>query len=126
VSEGCEPSDTYSDAWAGRPVDQPCGRHYGIDIVASLVLLADRRAGRRSGWLRWTALASGTAGSLAANVATAHPDPVSRIIAGRPTVVSHMKPARQPVGRRRSGQDCFSYSFGYTHQGGGSDDSRRS
>jgi len=54
--------------------------------VASLVLLADRRAGRRSGWLPWTALATGTAGSLAANVATAHPDPVSRIIAGWPAV----------------------------------------
>ena len=45
----------------------------GVEIVASLVLLADRRAGRRSGWLPWTALAIGTAGSLAANVATAGP-----------------------------------------------------
>ena len=58
----------------------------GIEIVASLVLLADRRAGRRSGWLPWTALAAGTAGSLAANIATAHPDPVSRIIAGWPAL----------------------------------------
>jgi hypothetical protein len=58
----------------------------GIEIVASLVLLADRRAGRRSGWLSWAALAAGTAGSLAANMATAHPDPVSRIIAGWPAV----------------------------------------
>jgi len=56
----------------------------GIEIVASLVLLADRRAGRRSGWLPWTALAAGTVGSLAANIATAHPDPVSRVIAGWP------------------------------------------
>ena len=56
----------------------------GIEIVASLVLLADRRAGRRSGWLPWTALAAGTAGSLAANIATANPDPVSRVIAGWP------------------------------------------
>jgi hypothetical protein len=58
----------------------------GIEIVASLVLLADRRAGRRSGWLSWTALAAGTAGSLAANIATAHPDSVSRIIAGWPAL----------------------------------------
>jgi Protein of unknown function (DUF2637) len=58
----------------------------GIEIVASLVLLADRRAGRRSGWLPWTALAAGTAGSLAANIATAHPDPVSRVIAGWPAL----------------------------------------
>ncbi len=35
----------------------------GIEIVASLVLIADRRAGRRSGWLPWTALAVGTAGA---------------------------------------------------------------
>jgi hypothetical protein len=58
----------------------------GVEIVASLVLLADRRAGHRSGWLPWTALASGTAGSLAANIATAHPDLVSRIIAGWPAL----------------------------------------
>jgi hypothetical protein len=58
----------------------------GIEIVASLVLLADRRAGRRSGWLPWTALAVGTVGSLAANIATANPDPISRIIAGWPAV----------------------------------------
>lgn len=58
----------------------------GAEIVASLVLLADRRAGRRSGWLPWAALAAGTAGSLAANIATAHPDPVSRVIAGWPAL----------------------------------------
>ncbi len=58
----------------------------GIEIVASLVLLADRRAGRRSGCLSWTALTAGTIGSLAANIAAAHPDPVSRVIAGWPAV----------------------------------------
>lgn len=58
----------------------------GVEIVASLVLLADRRAGRRSGLLPWAALAAGTTGSLAANIATAHPDLVSRIIAGWPAV----------------------------------------
>ena len=58
----------------------------GIEIVASLVLLADRRAGHRSGWQPWAALAVGTAGSLAANIATAHPDPVSRVIAGWPAL----------------------------------------
>jgi hypothetical protein len=56
----------------------------GIELVASLVLLADRRAGRRSGWLPWAALAIGTAGSLAANIATAGPGLISRIIAGWP------------------------------------------
>jgi hypothetical protein len=46
----------------------------GIEIVASLVLLADRRSGHRSGWLPWAALAAGTMASLAANVAAAGAD----------------------------------------------------
>jgi len=58
----------------------------GVEIVASLVLLADRRTGRRSGWLPWAALAVGTAASLAANIATADADTVSRIIAGWPAL----------------------------------------
>src|ERR1700689_3173791 len=58
----------------------------GIEIVASLILFADRRGGRRSGWLPWAALAIGTAGSLAANVATAGPGMISRVIAGWPAV----------------------------------------
>jgi hypothetical protein len=58
----------------------------GIEIVASLVLLADRRASRRSGWLPWAALVIGTAGSLAANVATAGPGTISRLIAGWPAL----------------------------------------
>lgn len=58
----------------------------GVEIVASLVLLANRRAGHRSGWLPWAALAAGTAGSLAANIATAHPDLVSRVIVGWPAL----------------------------------------
>ena len=48
----------------------------GIEIVASLVLLADRRTGRRSGWLPWAALVAGTTASLAANVAAAGAGPV--------------------------------------------------
>ena len=58
----------------------------GVEIVASLVLLADRRAGRKSGWLPWAALTVGTAASLAANIATADTGAVSRIIAGWPAV----------------------------------------
>ena len=58
----------------------------GVEIVASLVLLADRRAGHRSGWLPWAALTAGTAASLAANIATADSGTVSRIIAGWPAV----------------------------------------
>jgi hypothetical protein len=53
----------------------------GVEIVASLVLLAERRAGRRSPrraagfadalarWLPWVAIGIGTAASLAANIA---------------------------------------------------------
>jgi hypothetical protein len=58
----------------------------GVEIVASLVLLADRRAGRESGWLPWAALTIGTAASLAANIATADHGTISRIIAGWPAV----------------------------------------
>ncbi len=58
----------------------------GVEIVASLVLLADRRAGRNSGWLPWAALTIGTAASLAANIATVTAGIVSRIIAGWPAV----------------------------------------
>ena len=56
----------------------------GIEIVASLVLLADRRVGRRSGWLVWAALSAGTAASVAANVAVGGTDPVGRVVAGWP------------------------------------------
>jgi hypothetical protein len=58
----------------------------GLELVALLVLLDDRRRGRRSGWLPWAALITGTTGSLAANVATAHPDLISRVIAGWPAL----------------------------------------
>ena len=58
----------------------------GVEIVASLVLLADRRAGRRSGLLPWAALTIGTAASLAANIATADSGIISRVIAGWPAV----------------------------------------
>jgi hypothetical protein len=58
----------------------------GVEIVASLVVLADRCARRRSGWLPWAALAVGTAASLAANIATADHGIISRLIAGWPAV----------------------------------------
>jgi hypothetical protein len=58
----------------------------GIEVVASLVLLAHRRAGTRAGWLPWAALAAGTAASVAANVAVGASDPVGRLVAGWPAV----------------------------------------
>lgn len=56
----------------------------GIEIVASLVLLADRRSGRPPGPLVWAALAAGTVASMAANVAVGPADPIGRVIAGWP------------------------------------------
>jgi hypothetical protein len=44
------------------------------------------RASRRSGWLPWAALVIGTVGSLAANVATAGPGTINRLIAGWPAL----------------------------------------
>jgi len=58
----------------------------GIEVVASLVLLAHRRAGTRSGWLPWVPLAAGTAASVAANVAVGAADPVCRLVAGWPAI----------------------------------------
>src|SRR5215472_15550002 len=37
----------------------------GVEVVASLVRLTDRRAGRRPGWLPWIAMAIGTVGRSA-------------------------------------------------------------
>ncbi|MGH3714554.1 MAG: DUF2637 domain-containing protein [Micromonosporaceae bacterium] len=58
----------------------------GIEIVASLVLLAHRRAGTRAGWLPWAALVAGTTASVAANVAVGASDPVGRLVAGWPAL----------------------------------------
>lgn len=84
----------------------------GVEIVASLVLLADRRAARRSGWLPWAALTIGTAASLAANIATADHGTISRIIAGwlaialliavklLSGILEHRAPVANPAGAR--------------------------
>jgi hypothetical protein len=54
----------------------------GLDLIGVLVLLADRRTGRASGWLPWTVLAVGTVASVAANVAVAPNNLVARAISG--------------------------------------------
>jgi hypothetical protein len=41
----------------------------GVEIVASLVLFSQRRAGRPGGWQPWLAIAVGSAASLVANAA---------------------------------------------------------
>jgi len=50
------------------------------------VLLADRRAGRRSGPLPWAALIAGVAASVAANVAVAAHDAIGRVVTGWPAL----------------------------------------
>lgn len=60
----------------------------GLEMVASLVILAEHREhGRASSVLPWIALAAGTGASLAANIAVGAPhDLVGRAISGWPAV----------------------------------------
>ncbi|GAA4077184.1 DUF2637 domain-containing protein [Actinomadura miaoliensis] len=57
----------------------------GMIAVSSMTLLADSRQGRRSGFLPWALLVTGSAASLAANVAVAEPSLVGRLIAAWPS-----------------------------------------
>ncbi|GLI03007.1 DUF2637 domain-containing protein [Phytohabitans aurantiacus] len=54
----------------------------GLDLIAILVLLADRRNHRHSGPLPWTVLVLGAVVSLAANVAVAADNWIARAISG--------------------------------------------
>jgi hypothetical protein len=58
----------------------------GLELVASLYLVAQRRAGRPTGPIPWVALIVGTAASLAANVAVGGADPIGKALAGWPAV----------------------------------------
>ncbi|WP_432839021.1 DUF2637 domain-containing protein [Dactylosporangium sp. CA-092794] len=58
----------------------------GLEIVASLYLVAQRRAGRATGWVPWVALIVGTAASLTANVAVGGADPIGKALAGWPAL----------------------------------------
>ena len=58
----------------------------GLEIVASLYLVAQRRAGHPTGWVPWVALIVGTAASLAANVAVGGADPIGKALAGWPAL----------------------------------------
>jgi Protein of unknown function (DUF2637) len=57
----------------------------GMIVAASTTLLADSRAGERSGRLPWALLVAGSAASLAANVAVAQPTAAGRVIAAWPS-----------------------------------------
>ncbi|HLL66486.1 MAG TPA: DUF2637 domain-containing protein [Micromonosporaceae bacterium] len=54
----------------------------GLDAIGMLVLLADRRNGRRSGPLPWIILGVGTLASITANIAVAPDNLVARTISG--------------------------------------------
>jgi hypothetical protein len=54
----------------------------GLDLIGVLVLLADRRSHRASGWLPWTVLTVGTVASICANIAVAPDNLVARAISG--------------------------------------------
>ncbi|PRX48702.1 uncharacterized protein DUF2637 [Prauserella shujinwangii] len=56
----------------------------GLLVVASLVIVNARRSRGETPWLAWTALIVGVLVSLAANVAAAEPDLVSRLVAAWP------------------------------------------
>jgi len=58
----------------------------GLEIVASLYLVAQRRAGRATGWVPWVALVVGTAARLVANVAVGGADPIGKALAGWPAL----------------------------------------
>ena len=56
----------------------------GLMVAASMVMLVRRRRGQTGGWLAWTALVSGVAASLAANVAAAEPTALARAVSAWP------------------------------------------
>jgi hypothetical protein len=58
----------------------------GLEVVAGLYLVAQRRAGRPTGWLPWAALALGSVASVAANVAVGGQDPLGKALAGWPAL----------------------------------------
>jgi hypothetical protein len=67
--------------WRGHMFPLPVD---GIEIVASLVLFADKHAGRKPGCLPWAALVAGTGASLAANIAVGGTDWIGRAVSGWP------------------------------------------
>jgi hypothetical protein len=58
----------------------------GLEIVASLYLVAQRRAGRATGVIPWVALVVGTLASLTANVAVGGHDVIGKALAGWPAL----------------------------------------
>ncbi len=53
----------------------------GLIVAASMTMLVRRRRGQPAGWLAWSSLLLGIAASIAANVASADPGPIPRLVA---------------------------------------------
>lgn len=58
----------------------------GLEVVASLYLVAQRRVGHPTGWVPWTSLSVATLASLAANVAVGGDDLIGKALAGWPAL----------------------------------------
>lgn len=58
----------------------------GMLVASTLAIVVRRAGGLRATWVPWLGLTMGILASLAANVAAARPDPISRIIAAWPPV----------------------------------------
>ncbi|QOC94124.1 DUF2637 domain-containing protein [Micromonospora craniellae] len=58
----------------------------GLEIVAALYMVVQRRAGRQTGWLPWIALVVGTAASPAENIAVGGDSVVGKVLAGWPAL----------------------------------------
>lgn len=57
-----------------------------VEIIASLYILSQRRAGRPTGWLPWAALFVGAAARLTANILVGGSDIIGKAIAGWPAL----------------------------------------
>ncbi len=79
----------------------------GLIVAASMTMLVRRRRGQPAGWLAWSSLLLGIAASIAANVASADPGPIPRLVAAWSplalllAVELLMQQGRTPTTRRR-------------------------
>lgn len=81
----------------------------GMLVAATLAIVDRRRVGRPAGWVPWSGLSLGVLASLAANIAAARSDPISRAIAAWPPVALALSVEtlvivlREPVADQASG-----------------------
>lgn len=58
----------------------------GLALAATMTMIQDKRAGRKPRLTAWIGLGVGVVASVAANVMSAQPNPIARVIAGWPAV----------------------------------------